>query len=131
MIGLDTNVLVRYLTQDDPLQSPRATELLERHLLESGPGFISTVVMAETACVLERAYRFTATEIAAAIERLLAADRLRVEREQEVYSAMVALREGIGAFADALIGAVGLSEGCSYTATFDRKALRLPGFALA
>jgi predicted nucleic-acid-binding protein len=131
MIGLDTNVLVRYLTQDDPVQSPRAIELLERRLSEADPGFISVVVMAETTWVLGRAYRFTATEIAAAIERLLAADRLRVEREQEVYAAMIALREGLGTFADALIGAIAIQEGCSHTATFDRKALRLPGFAPA
>ncbi len=87
--------------------------------------------MAETAWVLDRAYRFTAAEIAAAIERLLAADRLLVEREQEVYAAMVALKEGLGTFADALIAAIGRSEGCAHTATFDRKALRLRGFAPA
>ncbi len=131
MIGLDTNVLVRYLTQDDPVQSPRATALLEHRLSAADPGFISTVVMAEMARVLERAYRFTAAEIAAAIERLLAADRLLVEREQQVYAAMISLREGAGTFADALIGAIGISEGCAHTATFDRKALRLPGFAPA
>ncbi len=129
MIGLDNNVLVRYLTLDDPAQSPRATELLERRLSEANPGFISAVGMVETAAVLERTYRFAATEIATAIERLLAADRLRAEREQEVHAAMVAWREDLGTFADALIGAVGGKEGCAHTATFDRKALRLPGFA--
>jgi predicted nucleic-acid-binding protein len=131
VIGLDTNVLVRYLTQDDPLQSARANRLLEQQLSDGNPGFVSTVVMAETAWVLRRAYRFTTTETAAAIERMLAADALIVEREQEVYAAMIALREGLGSFADALVGAIGSREGCSHTATFDRKALRLPGFALA
>jgi len=131
MIGLDTNVLVRYLTQDDPVQSARATDLLEHRLSEEAPGFISTVVMVETAWVLRRAYRFTTTEIAAAIERMLAADVLVVESEQEVYSAMTALREGLGSFADVLIGAIGSREGCSHTATFDQKALRLPNFASA
>jgi predicted nucleic-acid-binding protein len=131
MIGLDTNVLVRYLTQDDPVQSVRATELLEHRLSEGNPGFISTVVIAETSWVLQRAYRFTAAETAAAIERLLAANVLVVESEQEVYSAMIALRNGLGSFADALIAAIGSRENCSHTATFDRKALRLPGFAPA
>ena len=131
MIGLDTDVVVRYLTQDDPVQSRRATELLEHHLSTGNPGFISTVVLAETAWVLRRAYQFTATETAAAIERILAADVLLIEREQRVYSAMVALRDGQGSFADALIGAIGTREGCARTATFDRKALRLPGFAPA
>ncbi len=131
MIGVDTNVLVRYLTQDDPVQSPRATQLLLRRLSEANPGCLSTVVLAETTRVLARAYRFTTTEIATAIERLLAADRLLVERNHEVYAAMIALRAGLGSFADALIGAIGSSEGCCYTATLDRTALRLPGFAPA
>jgi predicted nucleic-acid-binding protein len=56
MIGLDTNVIVRYLAQDDPVQSARATELLERELSEEEPGFVSVVAMAETASVLERVY---------------------------------------------------------------------------
>ena len=104
---------------------------MEQWLSEGNRGFVSTVVMAETAWVLRHAYKFTATETAAAIERMLAADVLIIEREQEVYAAMIALREGLGSFADALIGAIGDREGCSHTATLDRKALRLPGFALA
>jgi predicted nucleic-acid-binding protein len=58
-------------------------------------------------------------------------DALVVESEQEVFTAMVALKEGRGSFADALIGALGASAGCSHSLTFDRKALRLPGFVLA
>jgi predicted nucleic-acid-binding protein len=130
MIGLDTNVLVRYLTQDDPIQSPRATDLIERQLTELNQGFVSVVTITETAWVLERAYRLNANEIAAAIERTLQADVLVVEDEQQVFAAMTALREGHGSFADALIGELGKQAGCSHTATFDRKALRLPGFAL-
>jgi predicted nucleic-acid-binding protein len=130
MIGLDTNILVRYLTQDDPVQSPKATELIERRLTEQDPGFISVVAMAEAVWVLERAYGLANADIAAAIERILQADALVVESEQEVFTAMIALREGHGAFADALIGALGVRAGCSRTLTFDRKALRLSGFEL-
>ena len=54
MIGLDTNILVRYLTQDDPVQSPKARELIEQQLTEENPGFLSVVVMAETVWVLPR-----------------------------------------------------------------------------
>ncbi|MGA9867900.1 MAG: PIN domain-containing protein [Acetobacteraceae bacterium] len=71
MIGLDTNVLVRYLAQDDPVQSPTATALIERRLSDADPGFVSTVTMAETAWVLERAYGLSDHEVAAAIERTL------------------------------------------------------------
>lgn len=130
MIGLDTNILVRYLAQDDPLQSPKATELVERRLTEQDPGFISVVAMAETVWVLERAYGLADEAIAAAIERTLQADVLVVESEQEVFTAMIALKEGRGSFADALIGALGDKAGCSRTLTFDRRVLRLAGFEL-
>lgn len=128
MIGLDTNVLVRYLTQDDPIQSPKATEIIERHLTEQNPGFVSVVAMVETAWVLDRVYDLGAHDIAAAIERMLQADVLVVENEQEVFTAMVALKHGHGSFADALIAELGIRAGCASTLTFDHNALRLPGY---
>ncbi len=130
MIGLDTNVLVRYLTQDDPIQSLKATEIIERRLTEGNPGFVSIVAMVETVWVLDRAYNLAAHEIAAAVEGMLQADVLVVEYEQEVFTAMIALKEGQGSFADAIIAALGAKAGCSCTLTFDHKALRLPGFEL-
>jgi len=131
MIGLDTNILVRYLTQDDPLQSRKATEIIERRLSEENPGFVSIVVMVETVWVLDRAYRLAAHEIAAAVERMLQADALVVENEQVVFIAMIALKKGQGSFADAVIAALGARANCSCTLTFDQKALRLLGFELA
>lgn len=128
MIGLDTNVLVRYLAQDDPVQSRKATEVIEHQLTEANLGFISVVAMVETAWVLDRAYGLTAQDIAAAIERTLQADVLVVEDEQEVFTAMIALKQRRGSFADALIGALGAKAGCLCTLTFDQKAVRLPGF---
>ncbi len=130
MIGLDTNVLIRYLTQDDPAQSARATEILERRLTLKNPGFVSIVAMVETVWVLDRAYGLTAQEIATAVERLLQVEVLEVENEQEVFTAMVALKQGSGSFADALIAELGGRAGCTHTLTFDQKALRLPGFEL-
>ncbi len=129
MIGLDTNVLVRYLTQDDPIQSRAATEVIERRLTAQNPGYISIVAMVETVWVLDRAYRLAAGKIAAAVERMLQADTFLVENEQEVFTAMIALKKG-HSFADAMIAALGAKAGCSFTLTFDRKALRLPGFKL-
>ena len=128
MIGLDTNIIVRYLAQDDPVQSFKATEIIERRLTPTDPGFLSVVTMAETVWVLERAYGLTAQEIAAAIERILQVEVLVVENEQEVFAAMVALKQGQGAFADALIAELGARAGCIHTLTFDKKALRLPAF---
>ena len=89
------------------------------------------VVLVETAWVLERAYGFAPPEVAATIERVLQIDVLVVENEQEIFTAVVILREGIGSFADAIIAALGAKAGCSKTLTFDRKALRIPGYAAA
>ena len=130
MIGLDTNILVRYLTQDDPLQSPKATEVIENRLTVERPGFVSLVAMVETVWVLDRACGLAPEEIAAAVERMLQTDVLVVEHEQEVFAAMIALKEGHGSFTDALIAALGARAGCTCTLTFDRKALRLPGYEL-
>lgn len=130
MIGLDSNILVRYLTQDDPIQSAKATEIMERRLTERDPGFVSIVAMAEIVWVLDRAYSLTPREIAAAIERMLQTDVLVVENEQQVFTAMVAFKDGRGSFAVALIAELGTRAGCGHTLTFDRKALRLPAFRL-
>jgi predicted nucleic-acid-binding protein len=130
MIGLDTNILVRHLVQDDPVQSQKATALIEERLTEGNPGFISTVVMVETAWVLERSYALADHEIAGAIERILQIESLIVENQPEVFTAMTALKEGRGSFADALIGALAVRAGCLRILTFDRKALRLPAFEL-
>jgi len=130
VIGLDTNILVRYLTQDNPIQSARAREIVERRLTEEKPGFVSIVAMVETVWVLQRAYGLRPHEIVGAVERMLQTDVLVVENEQEVFTAMIALKEGQGSFADAVIAALGARVGCSSTLTFDRRALRLPGFEL-
>jgi predicted nucleic-acid-binding protein len=130
VIGIDTNILVRYLGQDDPVQSRKATQIFEQRLTEDDPGFISLVTMAETAWVLERAYGLSHTEIAAAIERILQADSLSVQNEQEVFTAMTVVKAGRASFADALIAAIGTWADCELTLTFDKKAARLDQFQL-
>jgi len=131
MIGIDTNILIRYLTQDDPAQSAKASEILERRLTVTNPGFISVVVMVETVWVLDRAYGLTSQKIAAVIERLLQVEVLMIENEQQIFTAMVALKQRRGSFADALIAELGARAGCTRTLTFDRKAAQLAGFELA
>ena len=131
MIGLDTNVLLRYLVQDDPAQSPRATAIIEHRLTKQGPGFVSLVSILEIVWVLGSLFKRTRREIADHIEMILAADTLEVQNEQEVYQAVVALRNGTGTFEDALIGSIGIWRGCSATLIFDQDAAkRLNGFQL-
>lgn len=131
MIGLDSNIVVRYLAQDDPIQSPKATQIIEHRLTKYGPGFISLVTMAETVWVLDRVYGLSNQEIAAAVERMLQADTLSIQNEQEVFTAMIVLKDEQGSFSDALIGALGAWAGCTSTLTFDRKAERLKEFELS
>src|ERR1700739_1317829 len=130
MIGLDTNILVRYLTQDDRIQSPRANYIIDR-LTEAQPRFISIVAVGATGWVLARAYGLSNHEIARVIERILQGDTLVVQNEQEVFTAMTSLKTDAGSFSDALIAALGGWAGCRATLTFDRKAARLPRFELA
>ena len=132
MIGLDTNVLLRYLAQDDPLLSHRATEIVEQRLTEQERVFVSLVSILEAVWVLKSLFKRSRQEIANDIEMLLAADTLEIQNEQEVYFAVVALRNGAGKFEDALIGSLGVWRGCSATWTFDEDAAkRLHGFQLA
>jgi predicted nucleic-acid-binding protein len=114
--------------QDDPVQSAKATEILERRLTPKNPGFVSVVAMVETVWALDRAYDLTPQKIAAAVERMLQVEVLAIESEQKVFTAMVALKQGHGSFPDTLIAELGTRVGCRLTLTFDQKAARHPGF---
>jgi predicted nucleic-acid-binding protein len=123
MIGLDTNVLVRYLAQDDPVQSAAATELVEGFTAEA-PGFISTVTLVETAWVLARAYKTPPLHIAAVIEGLLRARELVVEQSEMHYLALATFQARPVDYADAVIAQTGRRAGCDETVTFDRRAAK-------
>jgi predicted nucleic-acid-binding protein len=128
MIGLDTNVILRYLLQDDPKQTRQANLIVDRQLSERTPGFISLVTVLEIVWVLRSLLKQNPYQIASHLENLLAADSLEVQNEQQVFNAVFALKRGTGDFEDALIGALNAWAGCSHTLTFDRKAARLPHF---
>lgn len=130
MIGLDTNILVRYLAQDDPKQTAKAAAIMEGRLSADEPGFVSLVTMAETIWVLERAYRVARPRLAEIIEALLQTEVLHFQSEQAVFAAMTVVKAGTGSFADALIAALGAEAGCTCTVTFDHDAARLKGFEL-
>ena len=129
MIALDTNVLVRFLVQDDPEQARLAGEIINQ-LTDDAPGFVSREVLVELVWVLERAYRFGRAEIAIALDGLLAATELLIERADEVGPALELYRNDGFGFADLMIAAAARSVGASELVTFDRKAARLPGVRL-
>jgi predicted nucleic-acid-binding protein len=129
VIGIDTNVLVRFFVEDDEPQTRTAQQFVSG-LTANDPGFVSTVVVAELVWVMERHLDASDAEIIAAIRHLLTTNAFVVESEQQVFLALAELSEGRARFADALISALASARGCSYTVTFDKKAARLPGFRL-
>jgi predicted nucleic-acid-binding protein len=130
MVGLDTNVVLRYLLQDDPKQAPLANRIVEQVLSDRNPGLISLVAVLEIVWVLRSLLKQTPIEIASHLEHLLAANSLEIQNEQQVFEAAFALKRGTGEFEDALIGALNTWAGCPHTLTFDKRALRLPYFQL-
>jgi len=130
MIGLDTNILVRYLSQDDPDQAAHATRIIERELTEESSGFIGLVVLVETTWVLRRLYRATPEEILETVNDLLSSRTIVVENRDVVARAVASCAATGCDFADALIAASALSAGCTKIMTFDRGAARA-GMTLA
>lgn len=128
MIGLDTNVIVRYITQDDPDQSRRATRLIES-LDEHNRGFISLVVLCELHWVLRRAYKVTREDAASVVRRLLSAKELVLQEADAVRRALARLTTESD-FADVLISELGILAGCDRTATLDKRASRIRGMKL-
>ena len=93
MIGLDTNVIVRYLAQDDPRQAAIATRLIEKTLTADARGFISVVTLAEVVWVMATSYATPRETIVDVLERLLTAPQLTVERADIVWRAVAAFRD--------------------------------------
>jgi predicted nucleic-acid-binding protein len=121
VIGVDTNVVVRFLAQDDEVQSPIATRFMSR-LSKERPGFISAVVLAEITWVLSRAYKTPRDAIANAVEGLLRSAELVVENADAAYRALGAYRAARAVdFADAFIVHTAALAGADETVTFDQR----------
>ena len=129
MIGLDANVLVRYIAQDDPEQSPKAVRLIESLTAES-PGYITVVSIVELVWVLTACYGSTKDEIHEVLETLLRTKELVVAEAAAVWMALRAYRDGKADFPDRLIERLADAAGCAYTATFDRNAAETCGMRL-
>ena len=125
MIGLDTNVLVRYLTQDEPAKSARATRLIEHELSDREPGYIGLVVLVEACWVLKRLYGATPAELRDTVRDLLDTRQLVVERRAVVAAALARLGDGAGDIADALVVEGASEAGCARSVTFDKAAVKL------
>jgi predicted nucleic-acid-binding protein len=128
--GLDTNVLVRYIVQDDPRQAAVATDFIERQCTAESPCFIGHIVLCELAWVLESNYRQSRSEIADVIEALMQVGQLEVMEPDVVWRALLDYRNSNVDFPDYLLARVNNSQGCTATLTFDKKAGLQPPFQL-
>jgi predicted nucleic-acid-binding protein len=128
MLGIDTNVLVRFLVRDDEAPFEKARRLIKREVDAGEDVFVSLLVLLETEWVLRSRYGLQKTEIMDAISGLLDAAELRLEDEPAIEESLSTWRDSPADFADCLIGAHNRRMGCGATATFDARGLRLPGF---
>jgi len=129
VIALDTNVLVRFLVEDDPAQGRRAKALLQKAIDADEPCFVSDVVVCEVVWVLGTSYRVGRTEIGAILGQLLRARHLAFPSSERLARALAAYEAGRGDFADYLIREWAREGGCEAVMTFDGDLLKEAGFA--
>ena len=129
MIGLDTNVLIRYIAQDDAKQSPRATVLIGS-LTTDNPGFIAQVSLVELVWVMQSCYEATKPEIVTILETLLSTRELLVENAETAINALRIFATSKADFSDCLIERAANKAGCEYSVSFDAKAVKTAGFKL-
>lgn len=129
MIGLDTNIVVRYLTHDDAAQTAAAVRIIES-LSQDSPGFLSLIVIAELVRVLEASYRFKKHEIEHVLDTLLRSKELVIERAEIVSQALRKFSATRADFVDCLIERSGHAAECQYTVTFDQNAANAAGMKL-
>jgi predicted nucleic-acid-binding protein len=130
VIGVDSNVLVRYLVQDEPRQAAMAQRFVERQLSSERPGHISLITLAETIRVLQRSYGVDKPDLIPILANLAADDRFVVQEVDALWLSLESCEQTDADLADALIYHLNQRQGCTHTVTFDKKATRLPGVVL-
>ena len=131
MLGIDTNVLVRFLVRDNDIQFEKSRKLIKREAAAGRQVFVNQLVLMETEWVLRSRYAVSKTQIIEAISSLLNATDVQFEDEPAIEEALFIWKDATADFADCLIGAKNRRMGCRATATFDEKASKLPGFIVA
>lgn len=124
MIGLDTNVLVRYITQDDPKQSSKANDLIENTLSAANQGVISKIVLCELSWVLSHSYKYSREQVASVIQQVLITQEFVVEDSGNAFKALQEYQVGKADFADFFRAQTHMAMGAKFTVSFDKKALK-------
>jgi predicted nucleic-acid-binding protein len=123
MIGLDTNVLVRYITQDEVQQSAAANRLIEDQLSKDNCGLISNIVLCELSWVLSNAYGYSRDQIDSVIQQILITQEFSIEDSANAQKALQHYRNGRAGYADYLIAQTHCAMEAEYTVSFDKQAL--------
>ena len=126
MIGVDTNVLIRYLVGDDPRQTARAVKFIERECSQETPGYVNRIVLCELVWVLSGAYKYSREKISEVLNLLVRTAELRVEDQDSAWSAINDYEHGLCDFPDSYLALTNRRAGCELTVTFDSKASRHP-----
>lgn len=126
--GVNTNVLVRYIVQDDPVQSKLATHFMEQECTSETPAFISGIVICELVWVLESAYEYPRQDIAKVIEQILRTREFHIHEPEILWQSLWGYQHKGADFADHFIASTNARAGCEYTVTFDKKAVKLAQF---
>ncbi|MBF0194043.1 MAG: type II toxin-antitoxin system VapC family toxin [Magnetococcales bacterium] len=130
MIGLDTNVIIRYLLQDDTKQTKKATKLIESFCSSESPCWLSIIVMCELTWVLRSTYNLDKQTINKIVENILLTSQFQVAQSDLVREALIKCQHSNLDFPDALIGRLNHSDGCKTTVTFDKKACHSRDFSM-
>jgi predicted nucleic-acid-binding protein len=130
MLGLDTNVLVRFVVQDDKAQAAIASELIENHCSPSRPALVDLFVLCESVWVLSSAYGYSRSQIASVLRQILVTECFEVPHHDVAWAAMLDYVKGMGDYADCVLARMNEMDGASTTVTFDRRAGRNRRFTL-
>lgn len=128
MLGVDTNVLIRFFVNDDAKQSALAKRLIQKAKDEKKQIVVNLVVLCELVWVLESGYEFSRQEIAALLQRVLSTKQFEIQDKSVVWRALDDYRGAAVDFADCIIGRTNLKLGTKSTFTFDRALKRLDYF---
>ena len=130
MIGLDTNVLIRYIVQDDEYQARIATDFIENECSKENPAFINEVTMCEIVWVLKRAYRYDKSIILNIIQQILSNDEIQIASHRQAKAAFDDYEIGNADFSDYFIAQLNKESGCEVTVSFDKKACNHQNFKI-
>lgn len=122
MIGIDTNVLIRYIAQDDAVQSAWATKFIEKECSAAQPGFVGLITLVELVWVSESCYNANKAEVIAILRNLLAAKQLVVQEAETVWKSLHLFEKSSADFSDCLVAEIARAQGCERTVTFDKAA---------